>query len=133
MTSRRSRVRCVLAASLVLGMGCGKKASEPSGPPPELTGLAAVPVTAEVVIGADIAKLIDAPVIDRAFDQLLQNPTLAQRWQHLHDDCKIDIAKQIKKVMLAIGPHAGAEPGTGPVLMVIVGAIPEAELKECVS
>jgi hypothetical protein len=131
MKSRQSLLRCLLAAALVAGWGCGKKA-EPVGPPPELTGLAAVPLTAEVVIGADVAKLADAPVIDRALEQLLRNPALAERWQHLRDDCKIDVTQQIKRVMLAIGPHAGSAPGTGPVLMVVVGSIPEAQLKECV-
>src|SRR5437762_221203 len=97
-----------LAAAVVLGVGvaaCGKKASEPSGPPPEITGLAAVPATAQVVIGVDVGKLLDSQVVERAVDQLLlHNPVLSERWQHLRDDCKIDLGKQLKRVMLAIGP-----------------------------
>jgi hypothetical protein len=93
-----------------------------------------VPATAEVVIGADVAKLADSPVIDRAVDQLLgRNATLAERWQRLKNDCKIDLATQVKRVVLAIGPHSGPEPGTGPVLMVVVGSIPESTLRECVA
>lgn len=133
MTSWPRRPLPVLAALAVGVAGCGKK-PEPAGPAPEITGLAAVPESAQVVIGADIAKLIDAPVIDRAVDQLLlRNTVLSERWQRLKDSCKIDLGKQIKRVMLAIGPHAGPDPGTGPVNMVIVGAIPEAELKDCVT
>jgi hypothetical protein len=127
--------RCLVVAALGLSAaGCGKKPSPPSGPPPELTGLAAVPVTAEAVLGVDVAKLADSPVIDRAVEQLLlRNAVLSERWQHLVADCKIDVAKQVKHVMLAIGPHAGPAPGTGPVIMVVVGSIPEAELKDCVT
>jgi hypothetical protein len=137
MTTRLGSVRGLVAA-LVVGFGalagCGKKASEPSGPPPEITGLSAVPATAQVVIGVDVGKLLDSQVVERAADQLLlHNPVLSDRWQHLRDDCKVDLAKQIKRVMLAIGPHAGPEPGTGPVIMIVVGSIPEAQLKDCVA
>jgi hypothetical protein len=123
-----------LAALGLAGAGCSKKAIAPSGPPPEITGLAAVPATAEAVLGVDVGKLADAPVIDRVVDQLLlRNPLLSERWQRLQSDCKIGFGKQIKRVMLALGPHAGPAPGTGPVIMVVVGSIAEAELKECVT
>ena len=83
-----------LAAAVVLVLvavaACGKKASEPSGPPPEITGLAAVPATAQVVIGVDVGKLLDSQLVERAVDQvLLHNPALSERWQHVHDDCPI--------------------------------------------
>jgi hypothetical protein len=131
MRTRRTAVIALCALGLVLG--CGKKARVASGPAPELTGLAAVPASAEAVVGADVGKLLGSPVIDRAVEQLLRhNVTLGERWQRVKQDCKLDVAKQVKRVMLAIGPHAGTEPGTGPVLMVVVGAIPEADLKDCV-
>jgi len=124
----------VLGGLALGGAGCGKKPVVPSGPPPELTGLAAVPATAEVVLGADIAKLAGSPVIDRVLEQLLRHdPVLSERWQGLKDGCKVNLGKQIKRVMLAIGPHAGPAPGTGPVLMVVVGSIPEADFKDCVT
>jgi len=136
--SGRGRRRIVLCGMLsaVLGVtGCGKKPSGPSGPPPEITGLAAVPATAEAVLGADIAKLADSPVIDRAVEQLLlHNSVLSERWDRIKDDCKIDLVKQVKRVMLAIGPHGqGTAAGTGPVIMVVIGSIPEADLKDCVA
>lgn len=133
----------VLAVAGFLAGGssaCGKKAAQTTGPAPELTGLAAVPATAEVVLGADVAKLAASPVVDRVTEQLLlHNPPLSERWQKLKDSCKIDLVKQVKRVMLAIGPSAAATPagaaggvGTGPVLMIVVGSIPEADLKDCV-
>ena len=132
---QRSRLgrSAIALCGLVFALGCGKKASPPSGPAPELTGLAAVPASAEAVVGGDISKLLGSPVIDRAVEQLLlHNATLSERWQRVKQDCKLDVAKQVKRVMLAIGPHPGPEPGTGPVIMVVVGAIPEADLKDCV-
>ncbi len=111
---------------------CGKKSDVPNGPPPEVTGLAAVPVSAQVIIGADVGKLIDTPLISRAVDQfLLRDVNLATRWQQVHDTCKVDLAKQLKHVMLAIGPHSGG-PGSGPVLMVATGNVVEADLAACV-
>lgn len=125
------------AAFLVLGAagpGCGKKEA-PSGPAPELTGLAVIPASVEVVVGADIAKLTDSPVIDRAIEQvLMRDAVLSERWQRLKDECKIDLGKQIKRVMVALGPsRPGPAPGTGPVLMVAVGSLPETELQQCVT
>ncbi len=125
---------CLILALCAAVPGCGKK-DVPSGPPPELTGLAVVPASVEVVVGADIAKLTDSPVIDRALDQLLmRDPVLSERWQRLKDECKIDLGKQIKRVMLALGPNRpGPAPGTGPVLMIAVGSLPETELQQCVT
>lgn len=131
------RATVAVAAGLALSVaGCGKKSSQKDGAGAlagELTGLAAVPATAEVVIGADIAKLAGSPVIERVTEQLLlRNPPLSERWQKLKDSCKVDLVKQVKRVMLAIGPNAGPTVGTGPVLMIVVGSIPEADLKDCV-
>jgi hypothetical protein len=120
------------------GLGCGKKASGPDGPAPELTGLAVVPATAEVIIGADIAKLADGPLIERQVDLLMREPLLSERWRDLAESCKIDVRKQVKRMMIALGRPSGAAPGgpapgTGPVLMVAVGTLPEADLKTCVT
>lgn len=132
------RVGLVVAVGLALGaagLACGKKAEQQAGPAPELTGLAVVPASAEVIVGADIAKLTGSPIVDRAVEQLLmRDATLSDRWQRLKDECKLDLGKQIKRVMLALGPNRpGPAPGTGPVLMVAVGSLPETELQQCVT
>jgi hypothetical protein len=118
-----------LVAAVVSG-GCGKKKS--SGPAPEVTGLAAVPASAEVVITIDVPRVIDAPLVTHAVDVLMQRDSvLADRWKQLHDTCKVDV-KQFSHVTLAIGPHSGPQPGTGPVLIVATGKLVEADLAGCV-
>ena len=136
--TRRSRSAArvltgVVALGALANAGCGKKASAPSGPPPELTGLAVIPADVEAIVGADLAKLSDSPVIDLVVEPLMRDATLSERWQRFKQDCKIDLGKQIKRVMLALGPSTGGRPGTGPVLMVAVGSLPEADLKDCVT
>lgn len=123
-----SRTRLALLCGLAIVAGCHKK----SGPPPEVSGLAAVPATAEVVIAADVPRLAGSALVSRALDQLLaHDPDLASRWQKLRDGCKID-PSQIQHVVLAIGPHEGTQPGTGPVLLVATGKLAETELATCV-
>jgi hypothetical protein len=125
-----SRAAIAGAAALALVAGCGRK--KKSGPPPEITGLAAVPASAEVVLVADVPRVLDAPLVSRAVDMLIaRDPGLAASWQKLHDTCKLD-PKNIKHVTLAIGPHPGPQPGTGPVLLVATGQLVETELAGCV-
>jgi hypothetical protein len=115
-------------AALALVASCKKSRA----PAPELVGLAAVPATAEVVVVVDVPRVAGSPLVQRAADQLLaRDADLSVRWQKLHDSCKLDLDK-LKTVALAIGPHQGPQPGTGPVLMVATGKIGETELATCV-
>jgi len=122
----------VAAIAIVLAFACGKK-SGTEAPPPEVTGLAAVPSSAEIVIAVDIEKLAGSPIVTRAAEQLLlRDAQLAQSWAHVRDECKLDVTKQIKRLTIALGPSPNpAKPG-GPVLMVATGAIGETELSACV-
>jgi len=124
----RPHVVACLALAVALATGCGKKTKRA----PDVAGLAAVPASAQVVIAADVTRVIDSPLVARAVDQLLlRDADLATRWQRLRDTCKLDVAK-VKHVVLAIGPHAGTEPGTGPVLMIVTGQLAETDLASCV-
>jgi hypothetical protein len=117
------------AAIVFLGEGCGKKSS---APPPELTGLAAVPASAEVVIGVDVARVAGSPLVQHAIEQLLaRDAELASHWQQLQTSCKLD-PKQLAHVVLAIGPHPGPQPGTGPILAVATGKVSETDFATCV-
>lgn len=117
-----------IAAALVFS-GCGSKRTKA---PPEVAGFQAVPASATAVVVADVARLIDSPLIGRAVDQLLlREPVLNERWQQLYNTCKLD-ARRLKQVVLATGPHEGKGSGTGPVLMVVTGQLVETELATCV-
>jgi len=98
----------------------------------EVTGLAAVPASAEVVIVADVPRIVHAPLVQRAFEQLLAaDRLLAERWAELRDRCKLDVS-QFSHVTLAIGPHTDPKPGTGPVLIAATGRLVETEFSACV-
>ncbi len=133
MTRRFFSLLFLLAFAASGCSGCGKKA-ELSGPPPEVTGLATVPANAEGVIGADIAKLADSPIVDKAIEQLLvRDAALALAWKQVREGCKINVVKQVKRIMLVLGPTPpGGRAGTGPSLMVAIGNFPESDIAECV-
>lgn len=119
------RAACIL---VVCAAACHKKPA----PSPDVAGLAAVPATAEVVIAADVPRVASSPLVERAVDQLLlRDADLATRWQELRDHCKLDVA-HVHDVVLAIGPHVGTSPGTGPALMVATGQLSETQLAACV-
>jgi hypothetical protein len=125
----------IITAGLGSGMvvGCGKKSSAPEGLPPEVSGLAAVPANAEVIVAANVPRLAGSQVVERAIDQLLlRDANLAARWKKFGDICKIDLPKQIGHVMIALGPAPHEAVGTGPVLTVATGTLVEAELQKCV-
>ncbi len=130
MSSTGSRFGIVLLAGLALA-GCGKKKAS-SGPAADVTGLSAIPASAVAVVAIDVPRVLNAPLVDHAVDVLLQrDPVLAERWKQLHDSCKLD-PKQFQRVAIAMGPHTGAQPGTGPVLVVATGKLVETELAACV-
>ena len=130
---RRGLGIAVLVLSLHVG-ACGKKAADSNNPSPEVTGLAAVPASAQVLIAVDVTKLQDSALVARAVDQLLmRDPVLATKWGEVQASCKLDLGKQLKRVMLALGPPPqGAATGTGPVLMVANGTIAEPDLANCI-
>jgi hypothetical protein len=137
------KLACIALAA-VLAAGCGKKSSKPL---PDVSGLLAVPASATAVVVADVSRVIDSQIVDRAVDQLLlRDPVLRDRWLALYNNCKID-ARKLRHVVLAIGPAQGAGPtgsmtrggpqqaqgaGTGPVLMIVTGQLVEAEFAACV-
>src|SRR5690348_14113885 len=131
MQMRRALVLATVAA-LAAG-GCKKKQVEHAGPSPELTGLAAAPSTAEVIVGVDVGRLAGSPIVARAVEQLLaREPSLAARWQDLRSLCKLEI-EQVSRLMIALGPPPpGGKVGTGPMILIATGKISEPELVKCV-
>lgn len=117
---------------LAAAVACSSKKASEKSLPPEVTGLAAVPSTAQVVIAADVGKLAGSPIITRAVDQLLlREPSLAERWSRIAESCKLDLTKDVKHVIVALGPPAQGA-GTGPAMMVATGSISEPDLQACI-
>lgn len=135
MRSRSGVALAVLAAVIALAAaGCaGCKEKGKRGPSPERTGLAVVPSTAEVIVGIDMKPVAASPLVERALAQLVQQePLLGTRWQALRDECKLDL-KQVQRLMIALGPPpAGGKFGTGPMILIAIGAFSEPELVKCV-
>jgi len=129
---RRAALALALAALASLA-GCGRKPGGAAGPSPELTGLAAVPSTADVIVGMDAGRLAESPIVTRAIEMLLaREPDLAARWQALRESCKLELG-QVNRLMIALGPTpAGGRIGTGPLVMIATGKISEADLLKCV-
>jgi hypothetical protein len=99
--------------------------------PPEVTGLAAVPSTAEVIVGITLQPLFASPIVERAAAQLLaREPALAARWAELQRACAREVA-QVQRVMLALGPSPADRPGTGPMLLIATGGISEPAVVKC--
>ena len=123
------RLALVVALALAALSGCKKK---PAGgkSATAIAGLGAVPADAESVISFDVGRLIDAPLVDRAVQLLLQrNQGLADRWTKVAASCQIDVRKQIHRVLIAFGPEVNG--GAGAVLTVLSAEIPEAKLATC--
>ncbi len=129
------RPRAALAALAVLAIlaGCHRKTSDARGPSPELSGLAAVPSTAEAIVGIDPGRLVESPILTRAIETVLaREPDLATKWTSLRETCRLELAN-IHRIMLALGPTpAGGRFGTGPLVMIATGKIVEVELVKCV-
>lgn len=164
VTAARARTKLARTLAIASALACGvtssagcKKKNAPHVPAAEVTGLAAVPADAEVVIGVEVGRLAASPIIERAVTQLLSREgQLARQWEQLRDACKIDLATQVKRIMLARGPAAdaaaapprgsgdaasasrptaGAPLPVGPVLLVatgVEGAITETDLATCI-
>jgi len=124
----------VIALAFAFAAGACSRKSGPSGPPPEVTGLATVPANADIVLVVDVAKLAQSPLVDRAIEQLLSRDAgLAAEWQKVHEGCKIDVAKQVRYITIVLGPTPpGKHVGEGPMLLVATGQLPEHDLAECV-
>ncbi len=121
-----------VALSLLTVVACDKKPRR-SAPPPEITGLAAVPASAVAVIGVDVTKAAESELVDHAIEQLLlRDVTLAGRWTDLQTHCKIDIRAQVHHLMLALGPPPPeAQTGSGPIALIATGKLSEPELVAC--
>lgn len=140
--ARRFAVAVLLAA--LLAPGCKKKSAGSSNAP-EISGLGAVPVSADVVVSFDVPAIAGAPLVQQAAAKLLlRDASLASRWDRLRTACKLD-PMAMKNVVLALGPAVAtptakgsaapltAAPDAGKaVLMVVTGPLVESDFASCV-
>lgn len=124
--SRGCRARAPAVALAVLLGACSGKAASARQPPPDLEGLAAIPDTAQVVIGAQPAGLASSAVVRRAVDQMLaRDPALEQRLGRIAARCQVDVAA-LDTVHVALTSQAPQ------VVLVVTGALAEGPLTACV-
>lgn len=118
--------RALLAAALVVAAGACKDRKPEKKAVAELAGLAAVPASARVVIGADPDRLADSPLVARAVEGMLErDPDLSGRIERLARACGIDW-RDLESLHLALTDDAPQ-----PVL-VVTGELAEADLARCV-
>jgi hypothetical protein len=124
----RVAMRVALIAVIAAAHACKKK-PDGAGPPAAVTGIAAIPADAEVVVSFDVGRLAGSPLVGRAVDLMLQrDDTLRARWARVAAACQIDPVAQIRRVVLALGPRTK----TGQAgLMVVSGDLAEATLATC--
>lgn len=131
--SRGARAQLVVVAlSLAVALataGCKKKAA-PRPRPPDLAGLSAVPADVTAVVGFDVARLGDSPLILRMARLLVErDPDLAAGWQRVASACQLDLRTQLRSIVLALRPRGAS--GAQPVLSVATGALSESTLATC--
>jgi len=122
------RGRLLIALVVALAPACaGKKRGEhATAALPAIDGLAAVPASATVVIGADVTRLADSELVRRAIAAMFErDPELEQRLARLTADCKIDPARDIRGITIGMG----REPDQ--VVLIAAGRFDEAVLTGC--
>lgn len=129
--------RCILLAGLLacsLGLaGCKDdtdKKQEPPPPPDEVSGLAAVPASVRVVVGANVPAIADSWLVERAIGQMFaRDPGLETRVRALIDECRVDPARDLQSLVIALGQA----PDEDQAVMVATGRFVETEVAKCVS
>jgi hypothetical protein len=129
MTTGRMSMVFFVAAVLAAAPACSKRQGG-DGSTQAIAGLSAIPADAEIVFSFDVTRLLDSPLVERSVELVLaRGDKLRDQWSALAAACQIDVRKQIRRVLIALGPLTK----TGqPALMVVSGEVPEAKLATCV-
>lgn len=127
----RGAVGAVVALALLGAvLGACKGGKDKPAPVQELAGLQAVPDSATVVVGVEVAAVASSALVSRAAEQLLlRDGELAERWQRVQDECKLDFVASVRSLIIALGAKVD---GVAPVLLVASGKLSETELAACV-
>lgn len=122
------RVAIALAATLALA-GCGnKKGDSAQASAPPTIELAAVPASAEVVIGADVRKLAQSRLVELAVQQMYRrDPGLETRIDALRTDCGIDPGRDIERLVIGMGP------APDQVVLIAAGGFEDSAVATCLN
>ncbi len=95
-------------------------------------GMNAVPASADIVLGADVAPLARSALVQRAITRMLMgDPGLQAELDKLFNGCGFDPARDLSTVLLAMdSPPAGS--AGDRVLLVATGRVAENKLASCV-
>lgn len=125
----------VAVALLLVAAACGgkKNESEPASSV-KTPGLVAspnnpaVPASATVVLGADVGALAETPLVELAIAYMLErDPVLDERMTRLAQDCKLDLRRDLAKVVIGMGPQSGQ------VVLIATGRFDEGQLTACLN
>jgi hypothetical protein len=128
----RTRLLLVL---LVLGAACGSKKNEAepaaSVKTPGLVKshtMAAVPASATVVLGVDVAALADSPLVELAAGYMLKrDPVLEDRLTKLSAACNLELRRDISRLVIGMGSEQGQ------VVLIASGKFDEPALTACLN
>jgi hypothetical protein len=127
-----SRIIAIITLCL-LAAGCGTKSEDPKarqapGAPPAVDGLEALPGDSWGVIGVDLARLREAPLVARAVNEALsRDPGLAERIARLRTACALEPGENLTRAYIGLGEQPDE------VVMAVVGEFDEVALARCVS
>lgn len=133
----RSRAALVAALVAVVGLSaCSDKAKQAAAEQQarvaaasQVSGLAAIPAGAHAVLGADVAQLAASPLVRHALRGVVErDPGLGERLAALQTRCKLDLAKDLTHVHVALMGDSSAR----DVLLVAEGRFDEAAIVACV-
>jgi hypothetical protein len=125
------RPRTPLAVvALAAGLACGKDTpaapAVKEAPAARALEVATLPADTRVIIGARVPRVLESPVLRRLVDQALaRDPDARARMESLLGRCKIDLARDVEGVTIAMG-----EPTD--VALLVSGKIDPAALLGCV-
>ncbi len=127
----RGSAMILLATAALMSFACRDKSSvpDPVDSPAEVSGLQAIPASAAVVVGIDVAALADVWLVERAVGQMFaRDPGLKDRLTLLTGNCEVDLKRDVRSLVLGLGQ--GAE--SGQALMVATGKFAEASIAACI-
>ncbi|MEM9488464.1 MAG: hypothetical protein AAGC55_04940, partial [Myxococcota bacterium] len=137
LAARTAAFLLLWSLALSACQSCDKKEETPAEPPapPTLAGLQAMPGQVTVLVGAEVTRLRDSWLVERAVKQMFRrDPELEQRIDQLIAACKFDPAEQLDSVLIGLGRDSDTSAGAADqAVMVLTGVFDEGQLASCIN